>query len=176
MRHFDLRRAIAVPALIVTFTLAGCGSTNVPTTSSAAGSTASGGAPNGGADEFCLNTIDEVSAASGVDVSKATANAATAFGGACNYTSDDGKLVYSVVTLDSAGAVGTFEASKKNEGVVAIEGLGDDAVLLRPEGPLAILKGTSVLSLVFPPTSGVTDPADVREGLEELGRQAVDRL
>ena len=53
-----------------------------------------------GIDDFCLNTVEEVSAAFEVEVGEATSSENPGLGGACLYTDVDGALVFglSVIT------------------------------------------------------------------------------
>jgi hypothetical protein len=125
--------------------------------------------------DWCLNTPEEVSAAIGGAAVTATSSDVPGVGGACNYALADGRLVYAVAVVQSEGAVSTFQAAKSTQGVVTVSGIGDDALLMSPQGPLAILKGTSFISLGTLPDSGITE-ADWRAKNEALGKAAAGRL
>jgi hypothetical protein len=188
----QLRRALAVPffaalILVVAACTASPGASTAP--SQAAGSLPAASQPDGvsmaPADstnpgttprDWCLNTVEEVSAAIGGAAVTATGADAPGVGGGCLYANADGKLVYAVSTVTSSGATQTFDAAKATQGVVTISGIGDGAVLMSAQGPLIVLKGSALLSLGLLPDSGVTDPTQFRAKNEELAKAAVGRL
>lgn len=133
-------------------------------------------APGTGNTDWCLNTAEEVSAAIGGAAVTATGTDVQGVGGACNYTIADGTLIYSVAVVNNEAAVSSFQAMQGSEGIVQIPGIGDGAILASPQGPLAILKGNAFISLGLLPGSGVTDAAEMRTKLEQLGKAAADRL
>jgi len=59
--------------------------------------------------------------------------------------------------------------------VVVVTGIGDDAIIMSPQGPLAILKGSAFISMGTLPDSGITE-ADWRAKNEALGKAAAGRL
>ena len=129
----------------------------------------------GGGTDWCLNTVDEVVAAIEVEVTEAVSTDATGIGGGCIYNGADATPVYAMSVVTAEGAVATFDAAKNGEGAVTIDGVGDDAVLISPQGPLAVLKGGTFISLgAFGPI--MEDAAAFRAAMEELGKSAADRL
>ena len=180
------RRSLIALAILATFAFAACSSSP---SASGAPSAPVASQPNGASQpvassepgtgpssrDWCLNTPEEVSAAIGGAAVTATSSDVPGVGGACNYALADGKLVYAVAVVQSEGAVSTFQAAKSTQGVVAVSGIGDDAIIMSPQGPLAILKGTSFISLGTLPDSGITE-ADWRAKNEALGKAAAGRL
>jgi len=129
----------------------------------------------GGGTDWCLNTVDEVVAAIDVEVTEAVSTDATGIGGGCIYNGADATPVYAMSVVTAEGAVATFDAAKNGEGAVTIDGVGDDAVLISPQGPLAVLKGSTFISLgAFGPI--MEDAAAFQAAMEELGKSAADRL
>jgi hypothetical protein len=169
------RRFLVALALAATAVLAACGST--PSGSPAVQPPTSGAStnPGTGTRDWCLNTAAEVSAAIGGTAVTAASSEAPGVGGGCFYTTADGKLVYSVATITNGSAVATFDAAKQTQGVVQVPGIGDDAIIMSPQGPLAVRKGNAFISLGTLPDSGITE-ADWRSKNEELARAAVGRL
>jgi hypothetical protein len=162
------RRPLLALAFVATAAFGACGSGPAPSTiPSSSGGTATR--------DWCLNTAQEVGAAIGGTAVTAKGTTAPEVGGACIYTTADGKLVYTVATINSEAATGTFQAVKSSQGVVQVPGIGDDAILMSPQGPLAILKGSAFISIGFLPAAGITDPTEMRTKLEQLARLAVDR-
>lgn len=129
-----------------------------------------------GSTDWCLNTVEEVSAALSVDVTDAAGAEAPGNGGGCNYSDADGNFVYSMSIVTASGAVGTFEANVDAEGAVTVDGIGDRAYLASPQGPLVVLKGDTLISIGAYTPAALADPAVYRSAVEELARPAVDRL
>jgi len=125
--------------------------------------------------KWCLNTPEEVSAAIGGAAVTAAGSDVPGVGGSCLYTTADGKLVHAIATVTSEGAASTFQAAKSGQGVVVVTGIGDDAIIMSPQGPLAILKGSAFISMGTLPDSGITE-ADWRAKNEALGKAAAGRL
>lgn len=185
-------RSLLVRSLVVGFclTLAACGGAAPPaadgTNSNDGGSDvtaappADGGGDGGEIADFCLNTDDEVSCALEVDVAESVSTPNPGFGGGCLYNNADGNLVHAIAVVP-AGATGqgTIDAAQDG-GAPTIDGIGDDAVLMSAQGPLAIVKGDWVISTgigVAATTVPISsNPAAFRAALEELGRSAVNRL
>lgn len=128
-----------------------------------------------GAAKWCLNTAEEVSVAIGGTAVTAAGSDVPGVGGSCLYTTADGKLVHAIATVTSEGAAATFQAAKSGQGVVVVTGIGDDALIMSPQGPLAILKGSAFISMGTLPDSGITE-ADWRAKNETLGKAAAGRL
>lgn len=133
----------------------------------------------GAAEDFCLNTTDEVGAALEVEVTQATSTANEGFGGGCTYYDSDNALVYALAVITGQGtADDTVEAGRQTEGAIEISGIGDEAVLVSPVGPLVVRVGDTLISQG--PTSTelpISDDDDaVREAMENLARAAVGRL
>lgn len=175
------RRSLIALAFLATTAFAACSST--PSASGARSAPVASMAPvassdpgtGTGAAKWCLNTVEEVSAAIGGAAVTAAGTETPGIGGGCLYTTADGKFVYSIATVTSQGAADTFRAAKTGQGVVVVTGIGDDAILMSPQGPLAILKGTAFISLGTLPDSGITE-ADWRAKNEALGKAAAGRL
>jgi hypothetical protein len=190
MTDSTVRRVLLAPAaLLLVAACSSGGASSAPATGGTAatpappaGSAAPSGAPSaatgagiGGDTDFCWNTIEEVSAVLGVEVTTAQGAEAAGVGGGCNYSTADGSLVYAISTVTSSAAQ-TFEAAKGTEGAVVVTGVGDGAVLMSAGGPLIVRVGDVVLSLGPLPMSGVTDPEEYRKAAEELGKAAVARM
>jgi hypothetical protein len=194
--RLDALRAIGAAALTVVLAvaLAACGGTSAP--ASAAPTTAatnpppsaSPGAsveataaapslPGGvtGSAKWCLNTVEEVSAATGTAVTTAAGTDAPGIGGGCVYTSAAGTPIYGISVVSPAPA-GMFEGFKAGGGAEVLTGIGDGAVLATPGGPLAFIKGQTVASVVVLPTSGMSDLAKARAALISLAQAAAGRM
>lgn len=184
----SLRSLILMPLL-----LAACGgatatgpastgstSTGAPATQSTGGSAAPGmtTTPGGGAaNGWCLNTAPEVEAALSVSGVVGTSSETPGMGGGCFYATADGTPVHAIAVVNAANFQSTFDAGKQQPGAVQISGIGKDAVLVSPQGPLVILTDKGLISM------GPVGPADVmadagayRTAVESLGRTAVSRL
>ncbi|MDQ3688757.1 MAG: hypothetical protein M3406_01725 [Chloroflexota bacterium] len=147
---------------------------SAPPASAPAASAPTAGGEDGETD-WCLNTVEEVAAAIDAEVAEAVSTDATGIGGGCIYNGPDATPVYAMSVVTAEGAVATFDAAKNGEGAVTIDGIGDDAVLISAGGPLAVLKGSTFISLgAFGPI--MEDPAAFRAAMEELGKAAADRL
>jgi hypothetical protein len=58
-----------------------------------------------------------------------------------------------------------------------VSGVGDEAVLVSPGGPLVAIKGTSLVSMgPLAPATLMSDPAAYRAAAEQLGAAAMARL
>jgi hypothetical protein len=135
-----------------------------------------------GSAKWCLNTVEEVAAAVGVAVTAAAGSDAPGIGGGCVYTNAAGTPIYGISVVSPAPA-GMFAGFKAGKGATSVSGIGDDALLVTPAGPLAVLKGQTVASLAILPTSGMGDPnsgvgdlSKVRAALESLAKAAADRM
>lgn len=189
-------RLAFVPAALA-LALAACG-TGSPATTTAPGGQATAGptaadmptsAPvattqpgDGGlteADDFCLNTPDEVTAALGVGAVTAAGSANPGLGGGCLYSDASGKVVYAISVVTGSAAATAFDGYKASADAEEVAGIGDGAVYL-PLGELlgiAFLKGDVVASMS--PTPGLAiegGAAGLRTALAELARQAVARV
>lgn len=179
------RRFLVALALVATAAMGACGST--PAGSAAAPGSAAPPVqppatqastnpdPGTGTRDWCLNTTAEVSAAIGGTAVTATSSDLPGLGGACNYTTVDGKFVYIASAVTDGSAAATFDAARQTQGVVFISGIGDEAVLMTAQGPLVVRKGNAFISLGTLPDSGITE-ADWRSKNEELARAAIARL
>ena len=152
-----------------------------PPGETAAGTPAGDGGDGGGdmsGEDFCLNTPEEVEAALEVDVSEATGNVNADTGGGCLYYAENQILVYAIAVVSGQGAADdTINAGRETEGVVEIEGIGDEALLMSRLGPLVVRIGDTIISQG--PTADVPDSDDqaaMRAAMEELARAAADRL
>lgn len=184
----SIRPALGVLAALALATLAACSSgapaptatAEADTTAPAAASepaTSSAPAGNGGDNtDWCLNTVEEVAAAIDIEVTEGAGTDAPGIGGGCTYTNADGSLGYAISVVTAEGAVSTFEAAKNADGAESISGIGDDAVLISAQGPLAVLKGSTFISIGALGVPIIEDAAAYRTALEELGRAAIDRL
>jgi len=186
---------IAVVPLLV---LAACGGADAPATDSAPTSAATDGGgdveatapPAGGGngstgggsgEEFCLNTIEEVSAALEVDVTDAAGFENPGSGGGCVYSDAEQRTVYLIGVVDNEQAGAAFEGYRQLEGAEEISGIGDTALYapLNEIPGVAFTKG-GVTYNVFGPAMILElpisdDPAAIRSAIEELARQAADR-
>ena len=159
--------------------------TNPPASASAAASVAasieaSAAAPSlpagvTGSAKWCLNTIEEVSAAVGTTVTTAGGTEAPGIGGGCVYISAAGTPIYGISAVSPAPA-GMFEGFKTGGASEILSGIGDGAVLVTPGGPLAFVKGQTVASLVILPTSGMGDLAKAKAALISLAQAAAGRM
>jgi hypothetical protein len=185
----DALRARLKLALAVPFVLAACGggaATSAPGATTGAAPTAAGAtqatgatsapAAGGGAEQWCLNTVDEVEAAIGTEVATASGNDNAGAGGGCIYSDASGNLLYSVAVVTVPGHEQTYEAGKTTPGAVEISGIGNGAVLISPQGPLVILTDRGLISLGPTTPAMLADAAAYRTAAETLGRQAVGRL
>lgn len=169
------------------FLVAACGGTASPTGAGGAGTNppaaatalATPGATTtvggGGDASWCLNTTEEVEAALAVNVAQAVGTGNPGYGGGCLYNGADGVPVYALSVVTAEGAVATFNAAKAAQGAVTVDGVGDAAVLISPQGPFAVLKGATFISI-----SGfgaiMEDATAFRVAMETLGKAAVTRL
>ena len=97
-------------------------------------------------------------------------------GGGCLYSDGAGTFVYAISVVTAPGAVGTFDAAKLQAGAAVIDGIGDDAVLVSPGGPLVILKGSKFASIGPTTPALMSDPAAYRSAVEQLGAAAAGRM
>ena len=175
-------RSLAIALLLV---LAACGASTPATDGNDGGDSEATAAPpaNGGdgeIDDFCLNTDEEVSSALEVDVAESISTPNPGFGGGCLYSDADGNLVHAIAVIPESGQAGATIDAAQDGGAPTIDGIGDDAVLMSDQGPLAFVKGEWIVSMglgaaaATVPISG--DPDAFRAALEELGRSAADRV
>jgi len=138
-------------------------------------------AAGGSGEEFCLNTIEEVSAALEVEVTDRASFENPGSGGGCSYTDADGGPVYAISVVIGDQAAAAFDAYRQLEGAEEISGIGDAAVYspINEIPGVAFSKGGATYGVVGParllelPISD--DPAAFRSAVEELARQAADR-
>jgi hypothetical protein len=160
----------------------GAAATTNPAGTTPGGTTpaATGAAPTSGggtAIDWCLNTPPEVEAAIHVMGVVATGSGAEGIGGGCTYSLSTGILVHAISVITTEGFAATFEASKQTPGAVEIAGIGNGAVLISPQGPLAILTDRGLISMgPIGPADLMADPAAYRTAVEALGRAAVERM
>lgn len=145
---------------------------------SAAESEGGGGSDGGSsdADRYCLNTVDEVASALGVEVSTADGVANPGLGGGCMYNGPDGMPVMAISVIDNESAADAFEGYRQYEGAEEISGIGDAALFLplNEMVGIAFKKGDVVASLG--PTRALELTGDaLRAAVETLARQAADR-
>lgn len=189
-------RSGAIGALGLAFLIGACSSapagpasaSAAPATASAAPATApetpsASGAPasdpiaggGGGAMAWCLNTPEEVSKAFGVGATTATGTDAPGVGGGCAYTeTGGGQPVYGISVVTGSVAVTTWDNIVSAPGVESFSGIGDGAILVGPDGPFVILKGSTLASIGA--MSVQSDKATYRTALEELARSAAPRM
>ena len=127
-----------------------------------------------GSSKWCLNTVDEVSAAVGTAVTAAVGTDAGAAGGACAYTA--GNVPVLAISVVTGAPSGTFDAFKGTQGAETLTGIGDAAVLVTAQGPLAFIKGTTVVSMTIVPTATMADAAKIKSALETLAKAAAGRI
>ena len=176
--------------------VAACGGGTTPSTAGAPSAPAATGDGGGveatatpavegggsGIDDFCLNTVEEVSAAFEVEVVEATSSENPGLGGACLYTDVDGAQVFGLSVITAAGAVATFDASAGAEGSEAVSGIGDAALYVPLDKYFGILfrKGDVVVNIGPSGTDAFDllggDNARLRAATEGLARTAADRL
>lgn len=179
-------------AVVPLLFLAACGASGAPT-GGAPASVADGGggveatAPptdeggddgvtaGGSGEEFCLNTIEEVSAALEVEVTDRASFENPGSGGGCSYTDADGGPVYAISVVIGDQAAAAFDAYRQLEGAEEISGIGDAAVYspINEIPGVAFSKGGATYGVVGSARSD--DPAALRSAVEELARQAADR-
>lgn len=149
-----------------------------PSSSAAVQPSAAPGSPaGGGTTNWCFNTVEEVSAALKVTATQAISTDAPGIGGGCFYNDANGTPVFATSTVTAEGAVGTFEAATGGADAVTIDGIGDRAVLITPQGPLAVLKGTAFTSMgALPPNPLLSDAGAYRSAHETLARSAAGRM
>lgn len=155
----------------------GAGATTAPGATAAPQSTVAATSGGGTVVDWCLNTVQEVEAAIGVTGVVESGSGAEGIGGGCTYSTADTILVHAISIITSAQFESTFEASKQTPGAVEIAGIGKGAVLVSPQGPLAILTDRALISMgPTGPASLMADPAAYRTAAEALARTAVERL
>jgi hypothetical protein len=130
------------------------------------------------AQDFCLNTPEEVATGLGVGAVTAAGSANPGLGGGCLYSDATGKVVYAISVVLGSSAAQTFEAFTSTEGVEEVAGIGDRAIYLPMNAlvGIAFLKGEVLASMS--PTPGLAiqdDPTALRAALAELARQAAGR-
>ena len=178
--------------LILPILLAACGGgaggTNQPAATgpaaTGAGSTPAGATQGTGATtepgtavDWCLNTNAEVEAALGVKGVTSNGSHVPGIGGGCSYLDENNILVHSIAVIESTGFESTFESAKAQAGAQTISGLGKDAVLASPQGPIAVLTDFGLISMgPLSPASLMADPAAYRTAAESLARSAMTRV
>lgn len=195
--HRSFATGTLVAAVVLTVAACGGGSPGAPTAGSQAQSTAgpaSAGVPTTGsiatiqptggggtltdADDFCLNTPDEVAASLQVQSVTAAGMANPGFGGGCLYSDASGVVVYGISVVVGPSAGSAFQGYKASDGVEEVQGIADGAIYLRVNELLGIafLKGEVVASMA--PGAGLAihaDEAALRAALADLARQAAGR-
>jgi hypothetical protein len=156
---------------------AGATSGTLPTTGPVTTQAGSGGGLTE-ADDFCLNTPDEVTAALGVGTVTAAGMANPGLGGGCLYSDSTGAVVYAISVVVGSNAVATFESYKSGAGAEEVPGIGDGAIYL-PLNELwgiAFIKGDVLASMSPTPTLAINDDeAALRAALAALAGQAAGR-
>lgn len=178
-----LRLPMTVLALLA---LVACGGTASSSAAAQGGSDATatpapagGGGSTGGDFDLCTAlSLDEVSAAAGVEVTD-TSTASSAGVSSCNYLTADGSpVVGNTLTTSNAviNAVEMFEANLGAEGAEQISGVGDRAVMVGSDTfpILWVLKGDKLLAMSV--LAEELDAAGKRDATTELAKLAVDRL
>ena len=194
--RLDALRAIGAVALttVLAVGVAACSGTSAPASaaapstaatnppasaSAAATSEASVAAPSlpagVGSSKWCLNAVEEVSAAVGTTVTTAVGADAPGTGGGCSYTNAGGTPIYAISVLSPAPA-GTFEGFKSGNVAEVLSGIADGAVLVTPAGPLVFIKGQTLASLVILPNARMDNLANARAALLSLAQAAVGRM
>jgi hypothetical protein len=128
-----------------------------------------------GSAKWCLNTVEEVSAAVGVTVTAAVGSDLPGAGGGCAYPNAAGAAIYAISVASPAPA-GMFEGFKSGKIAEVLSGIADGAILVTPGGPLVFLKGQTVVSLVILPNARLDNLANARAALLSLAQAAVGRM
>ncbi|MDQ6794677.1 MAG: hypothetical protein M3067_07665 [Chloroflexota bacterium] len=128
-----------------------------------------------GSAKWCLNTVEEVSAAIGTTVTAAMGSDATGAGGGCAYTNAAGAPIYAI-SVASPAPGGMFEGFKSGKIAEVLSGIADGAILVTPAGPLVLIKGQTVASLVILPNARMDNLANARAALLSLAQAAVGRM
>lgn len=186
-----LNRAPAFLVAIV-FLLAACGgSTAAPTGGATRGAeatmaaTEAGGATSptetgmtgGTITDWCLNTVAEVSAALEIEIKTSQGAETPGLGGGCTYTDASGSMGYAISIITVGDGQATLDAARQGADAETIDGIGDDAVLITPQGPLAFNKGSITVSLgATPNVPIVQDAAAYRAAHVSLAQAAAARL
>lgn len=145
------------------------------------GGTTDGGTTDGGgegdANSYCLNTVDEVASALGVEVASADGIANAGLGGGCMYNGPDGMPVMAISVVDNEAAADAFEGYRQYEGAEEVSGIGDAALFLPMNEMIGIafMKGDVVASIGPTVQLDLSDDA-LRAAVEELARRAADGL
>lgn len=152
-----------------------------PTAESTAAPSEDGGTSDPGgstdANSYCLNTVEEVAAALGVEVASAEGVANPGLGGGCMYNGPDGQPVMAISVVDNEAAADAFDGYRQYEGAEEISGIGDAALFLplNEMVGVAFMKGDVVASLGPTVQLDLADDA-LRAAVEELARQAADGI
>jgi hypothetical protein len=154
--------------------------TNPPASASAAATSEASVAvpslPAGvGSAKWCLNTVEEVSAALGTTVTVAAGSDAPGAGGGCAYTNAAGAPIYAISVANPAPA-GMFDGFKSGKIAEVLSGIADGAILVTPAGPLVMIKGQTVASLVILPNAQMTNLANAKAALLSLAQAAAGRM
>ena len=194
--RFDALPAVGAVALttVLAAVVAACSGTSAPA-SAAASSTAATNPPASasaaatveasivvpslpagvGSAKWCLNTVEEVSAAIGTTVTVAAGSDAPGAGGGCAYKDAAGAPIYAISVASPAPA-GMFEGFKSAKIAEVLSGIADGAILVTPAGPLVFIKGQTVVSLLILPNAQMTNLANARAALLSLAQAAVGRM
>jgi hypothetical protein len=123
-----------------------------------------------------VNTNEEVSAAFGVQVTRAESTENAGFGGGCIYYDASGNLVYSIGFVPVVAGVDLIATGLQTPGAVKIDGIGEAAVLISPAGPLAYKQGNWTVTTGGTPDPQAADPGPYRAALETLAKAGVARV
>lgn len=117
--------------LVVMLLLAACGGATTPSTAAEGAPEAGGDGGGSGGDNACLNTVEEVSAAFGVEVTEAENTTTPGGGASCIYYIDKEtfEIAYTVGLSPGGGVAQTiFDSFSADENAEAASGIGDEAV------------------------------------------------
>lgn len=137
-----------------------------------------GGGGTGGAVDLCaVLTIEEVSAAAGVEVSEAVGANLGDGQSSCNYNTADGLAVagHTFTTPESGVSPGDMFDANAAEGE-SVDGVGDDAVMTGDDNfPILFVKAGDSLYGISVLAENL-DPEGKRQASIDLAKLAVDRL
>lgn len=187
MLRFMTRRLPVAVAGVTLLALVACGGSGAAPDggaaqgggeSDAANAPDTGGGGGGDVDLCAVLTLDEVSAAAGVEATDAQGASGAGYS-SCNYNAADGSpIAGNTLTTGAAGVSGSqmFDSNLGVEGAEEISGVGDRAVLIGDENfpILVVLKGDRLYQI-----SVLADNLDgdgKRQATIDLGRISVDRL
>ena len=132
---------------------------------------------NGGGNA-CLNTVEEVSAAFGVEVTEAENTASSGGGAGCIYYTDKAAFESAMATSLTVGSLSqtVFDSFAADDSADPVSGIGDEAIWFGGNSVFIVRKGDRVFSMSAGITSAGSDADEIRSILEELARSAADRL